>query len=57
MTLVELKAAGYDTLAQIERLQSQLRKINAAIGDAIEKEKAVKVVEKVVESQEASNRG
>jgi hypothetical protein len=47
MTLVELKAAGYDTLAQIERLQNQLRQINAAI----EKEKAVKVVEKVVESK------
>lgn len=32
-TIEQLKAAGYDTLAGIERLQTQLRQINIAIAN------------------------
>ena len=39
MTLVELKAAAYDILAQIEYLQKQLQETNAKIGEELQKEK------------------
>ena len=39
MTLIELKAAAYDALAQIEYLQKQLQEINQKIGEEIQKEK------------------
>jgi hypothetical protein len=40
MTLVEMKAAAYDLLAQIEYLQKQLQETNAKIGEELQKEKA-----------------
>jgi hypothetical protein len=40
MTLIELKAAAYDLLAQIEYLQKQLQETNAKIGEELQKEKA-----------------
>jgi hypothetical protein len=33
MTIIELKAAAYDLLAQIEYLQKQLQETNAKIGE------------------------
>ncbi len=39
LSSVELKAMAYDTLAQIENLQNQLRNINDAIGKAYVSEK------------------
>jgi hypothetical protein len=39
MTLVEMKAAAYDLLAQIEYLQKQLQETNAKIGEELQKEK------------------
>lgn len=39
MNLVELKAAAYDILAQIEYLQKQLQETNAKIGEEMQKEK------------------
>lgn len=38
MTLTELKASAYDTLANIEYLQKKLQEINQAIAAQIEKE-------------------
>jgi hypothetical protein len=40
MTLIELKSAAYDCLAQIEYLQKQLQEINQKIAEQIQKEKA-----------------
>ena len=37
MTLIELKAAAYDALAQIEYLQKQLQEVNQKIAEEIEK--------------------
>ena len=39
MTLVELKAAAYDLLANLEHLQKQLQEVNAKIGEELQKEK------------------
>jgi hypothetical protein len=39
MTLIELKAAAYDCLAQIEYLQKQLQEINQKIAEKLQKEK------------------
>jgi hypothetical protein len=39
MTLIELKAAAYDYLAQIEYLQKQLQEINQKIAEELQKEK------------------
>jgi len=39
MTLVEMKSAAYDCLAQIEYLQKQLQEINQKIAEQIQKEK------------------
>lgn len=38
MTLTELKASAYDTLANIEHLQKQLQEINQAIAAQMQKE-------------------
>ena len=38
MTLVEMKAAAYDLLAQIEYLQKQLQETNAKIGEELQKQ-------------------
>jgi hypothetical protein len=40
MTLVEMKAAAYDLLANLEYIQKQLQEINAKIGEELQKEKA-----------------
>jgi hypothetical protein len=39
MTLIELKAAAYDILAQIEYLQKQLQETNAKIAEELQKDK------------------
>ncbi len=39
MTILELKAAAYDTLAQIQFLQKQLEEINQKIGEEAMKQK------------------
>lgn len=39
MTVIELKALAYDTLAQIEQLQIKLRQINQAIAEEVNKPK------------------
>jgi hypothetical protein len=39
MTLVEMKSAAYDCLAQIEYLQKQLQEINQKIAEELQKEK------------------
>jgi len=41
MTIEELKAKAYDTLATIEFLQGQLRDINKQIGEKITNEKPI----------------
>jgi hypothetical protein len=38
MTLVEMKSAAYDCLAQIEYLQKQLQEINQKIAEEIQKQ-------------------
>ena len=38
MTLIEMKSAAYDCLAQIEYLQKKLQEINAAIAEKIKQE-------------------
>jgi hypothetical protein len=38
MTIVELKAQAYDTLAQIEFLQKKLQEINQEIGAKLQEE-------------------
>jgi hypothetical protein len=38
MTLIEMKAAAYDLLAQIEYLKKQLQEINAKIGEELQKQ-------------------
>ena len=40
MTIVELKAAAYDLLAQLEYTQKQLQEVNAKIAEELQKEKA-----------------
>jgi hypothetical protein len=39
MTLVEMKAAAYDLLANLEYIQKQLQEMNAKIGEELQKEK------------------
>jgi hypothetical protein len=39
MTLLELKGAAYDCLAQIEYLQKQLQDVNQKIAEELQKEK------------------
>jgi len=39
MTLVELKAAAYDILSNLEYLQKQLQEINQKIAEELQKEK------------------
>lgn len=39
MTIIELKAQAYDTLAQIEYLQKKLQEINQAIAEESMKQK------------------
>lgn len=39
MTIIELKASAYDTLAQIQFLQKQLEEINQKIGEESVKQK------------------
>jgi len=38
MTLVEMKSAAYDCLAQIEYLQKQLQEINQKIAEELQKQ-------------------
>jgi hypothetical protein len=38
MTLIEMKAAAYDLLANLEYLQKQLQETNAKIGEEIQKQ-------------------
>jgi hypothetical protein len=38
MTLVEMKAAAYDLLANLEYIQKQLQEINAKIGEELQKQ-------------------
>lgn len=40
MTLVELKAAAYDILSNLEYLQKQLQEVNQKIAEELQKEKA-----------------
>ena len=40
MTLTELKAKAYDTLAQIEYLQKQLQELNQEIAKELQNEQA-----------------
>jgi hypothetical protein len=40
MTLIELKAAAYDLLANLEHLQKQLQEVNQKIAEELQKEKA-----------------
>jgi len=42
MTVLELKGAAYDTLAQIQHLQKQLEEINKKIAEESMKEKEQK---------------
>jgi hypothetical protein len=39
MTLVELKAAAYDILSNLEYLQKQLQEVNQKIAEELKKEK------------------
>jgi hypothetical protein len=39
MTLVELKAAAYDILSNLEYLQKQLQDVNQKIAEELQKEK------------------
>ena len=39
MTLVEMKAAAYDLLANLEYIQKQLQEINQKIAEELQKEK------------------
>ena len=39
MTLVELKAAAYDLIANLEYIQKQLEEINKKIAEELQKEK------------------
>ena len=39
MTIVELKAAAYDLLAQLEYTQKQLQEVNQKIAEELQKEK------------------
>jgi hypothetical protein len=39
MTIVEMKAAAYDLLAQLEYLQKQLQEINQKIAEELNKSK------------------
>jgi hypothetical protein len=39
MTLIELKAAAYDIIGQIEYFQKQLQETNAKIAEELQKEK------------------
>jgi hypothetical protein len=39
MTLIELKAAAYDILANLEHLQKQLQEVNQKIAEELQKEK------------------
>ena len=41
MTLIELKSAAYDILAQLEYLQKKLQETNQAIADKIKQESEV----------------
>jgi hypothetical protein len=40
MTLIEMKAAAYDLLANLEYIQKQLQEINQKIAEELQKEKA-----------------
>lgn len=40
MELIELKAAAYDLLANLEHLQKQLQEINQKIAQKLQEEKA-----------------
>jgi hypothetical protein len=40
MTLIELKAAAYDILSNLEYLQKQLQEVNQKIAEELQKEKA-----------------
>jgi len=40
MTLVEMKAAAYDILSNLEYLQKQLQEVNQKIAEELQKEKA-----------------
>lgn len=39
MTLVEMKAAAYDLLANLEYIQKQLQEVNQKISEELKKEK------------------
>jgi len=39
MTLIELKAAAYDILSNLEYLQKQLQEVNQKISEELQKEK------------------
>jgi hypothetical protein len=39
MTLVEMKAAAYDLLANLEYIQKQLQEVNQKIAEELKKEK------------------
>ena len=39
MTLVEMKAAAYDILSNLEYLQKQLQEVNQKIAEELKKEK------------------
>ena len=39
MTLVEMKAAAYDLLANLEYIQKQLQEVNQKIAEELQKEK------------------
>lgn len=40
MTLLEMKGAAYDLLAQIQHLEKQLQEVNQKIAEELQKEKA-----------------
>lgn len=40
MNLIELKAAAYDILSNLEYLQKQLQEVNQKIAEELQKEKA-----------------
>jgi hypothetical protein len=39
MTIIELKAAAYDILSNLEYLQKQLQEVNQKIAEELQKEK------------------
>ena len=39
MTLIEMKAAAYDLLANLEYIQKQLQEVNQKIAEELKKEK------------------